>query len=56
MGASVTLREPLQAALDLADNIATHSPDAVAAAKRLFKTTRVASERRSLRRERWLQL
>ena len=47
---------PLQAALDLADNIATHSPDAVVAAKRLFKTTRVASERRALRRERWLQL
>ena len=47
---------PLQAALDLADTMAAHSPDAVVAAKRLFKTTRVASERRALRRERWLQL
>jgi len=48
--------DPLQAALALAETISTHSPDAVAAAKRLFKTTRVAPERRALRRERWLQL
>ena len=48
--------DPLEAALDLAETIAAHSPDAVAAAKRLFKQTRVASERRALRRERWLQL
>lgn len=47
--------DPLHAALTLAETIAAHSPDAVAAAKRLFRTTRVASERRALRRERWLQ-
>ena len=48
--------DPLQAALELGETIAAHSPDAVAAAKRLFKTTRVSSERSALRRERWLQL
>ena len=48
--------DPLQAALALAETISTHSPDAVAAAKRLFQQTRVMSERRALRRERWLQL
>lgn len=48
--------DPLGAALDLAKNISAHSPDAVAAAKRLFQQTRVLSERRALRRERWLQL
>ena len=47
--------DPLQAALQMAETIAAHSPDAVAAAKRLFKTTRAASERSALRRERWLQ-
>ncbi|MEE4295890.1 MAG: hypothetical protein V2J20_04655, partial [Wenzhouxiangella sp.] len=44
------------AALTLAETISAHSPDAVAAAKRLFQQTRVISERRALRRERWLQL
>ncbi|MFP4336124.1 MAG: crotonase/enoyl-CoA hydratase family protein [Wenzhouxiangella sp.] len=48
--------DPLKAALALAETISAHSPDAVAAAKRLFKQTRVMSERRALRRERWLQL
>ncbi|MEE4638105.1 MAG: crotonase/enoyl-CoA hydratase family protein [Wenzhouxiangella sp.] len=48
--------DPLNAALALAETIAAHSPDAVAAAKRLFQQTRVLSERRALRRERWLQL
>ncbi len=48
--------DPLAAALQLAETIAAQSPDAVAAAKRLFQQTRVVSERRALRRERWLQL
>lgn len=48
--------DPLAAALNLAETIATRSPDAVAAAKRLFRDTRVVPERRALRRERWLQL
>ena len=48
--------DPLNAALALAETVATHSPDAVAAAKQLFKGTRVVSDRRALRRERWLQL
>ncbi|MFW5815977.1 MAG: crotonase/enoyl-CoA hydratase family protein [Wenzhouxiangella sp.] len=48
--------DPLEAALALAETISAHSPDAVAAAKRLFQQTRVLSERRALRRERWLQL
>ncbi len=48
--------DPLNAALALAETISAHSPDAVAAAKRLFQRTRVLSERRALRRERWLQL
>jgi enoyl-CoA hydratase/carnithine racemase len=48
--------DPFSTALALAETIANRSPDAVAAAKHLFQSTRVLSERRALRRERWLQL
>jgi len=48
--------EPLEAALKLASQIASRSPTAIAAAKRLLTTTRHGSERRALRRERWGQL
>ncbi len=48
--------QPMEAALAFASSIASRSPDAVAAAKRLFRETRHGSERRALRRERRLQL
>ncbi len=48
--------EPLAAAEAFASTLAAQSPDAVRAAKRLFRDTRTGSERRALRRERWLQL
>lgn len=48
--------EPLEAAHEFAKVLAARSPDAVSAAKRLFRDTRQVSERRALRRERWLQL
>lgn len=48
--------EPLEAAEAFAKLLAGHSPDAVSAAKRLFRDTRHGSERHALRRERWLQL
>lgn len=48
--------EPTQAALGLAQELAGRSPHAIAAIKKLFKTTRHGSERRALRRERMAQL
>ena len=48
--------QPLAAAEALAEILAEQSPDAITAAKRLFKQTRHGSERRALRRERSLQL
>ncbi len=48
--------QPMEAALAFASSIASRSPDAVAAAKRLFRDTRHGTERRALRRERRLQL
>ena len=48
--------EPMEAALGFAKQIASRSPDAVKAAKKLLNSTRSGSERRALRRERWLQL
>ncbi len=48
--------DPLEAAHKLASQIASRSPTAIAAAKRLLTTTRHGSERRALRRERWAQL
>lgn len=48
--------EPLAAASQYAQVLATQSPDAIRAAKRLFRETRHGSERHALRRERWLQL
>lgn len=47
---------PLKAAEEFATVLAARSPDAVSAVKRLFRDTRHGSERRALRRERWLQL
>ena len=46
---------PQAAAMRLAEIIAGRSPDAVAAIKSLFRETRQGSERRALRRERYLQ-
>jgi enoyl-CoA hydratase/carnithine racemase len=48
--------QPMEAAMALAETIAGQSPDAIAAAKKLFIGTRHASERAALRRERRLQL
>ncbi|HET8559079.1 MAG TPA: crotonase/enoyl-CoA hydratase family protein [Marmoricola sp.] len=48
--------DPEAAALDLARELATRSPDAVAAAKRLFDRSRTASHRTTFRRERLEQL
>ncbi len=48
--------QPLTAAEKYAQDLGKHSPDAVSGVKRLFRETRQASERRALRRERWLQL
>ncbi|HET8605185.1 MAG TPA: crotonase/enoyl-CoA hydratase family protein [Marmoricola sp.] len=48
--------DPEAAALDLARQLATRSPDAVAAAKRLFDRGRTASARTVFRRERLEQL
>ena len=48
--------DPLEAAHELASQIASRSPSAVAAAKRLLTSTRYGSERRALRRERRGQL
>src|SRR5690554_1505722 len=48
--------DPLAEAQALAASIAARSPDAVSAAKRLFRQTRSGSERAALRRERQLQL
>lgn len=48
--------DPLADARTLAASIAARSPDAVSAAKRLFRQTRSVSERAALRRERQLQL
>ena len=48
--------EPLEAALVFADRLVGRSPHAIAAAKSLLRDTRQVSERRALRRERWLQL
>ena len=48
--------DPLAAALDLAAEIGTRSPDSVAATKRLFDATWTASPRRTFARERAEQL
>ncbi|TVS12013.1 MAG: crotonase/enoyl-CoA hydratase family protein [Wenzhouxiangella sp.] len=48
--------DPLAAARTFAAGLAERSPDAVRAAKRLFRRTRHGSERRALRLERRLQL
>lgn len=48
--------DPLGAAHELANQIASRSPDAIAAAKKLLTSTRQGSERCALRRERWGQL
>jgi enoyl-CoA hydratase/carnithine racemase len=48
--------DPVAAALELAEQLATRSPDALAAAKRLFNETWTASPRRTFSRERAEQL
>lgn len=48
--------DPVAAAFDLAGRLATRSPDALAAAKRLFNETWTASPRRTFARERAEQL
>ena len=48
--------DPMAMAEQLADAIASRSPDAVRASKRLFRRTWLASERRALAQERKLQL
>jgi enoyl-CoA hydratase/carnithine racemase len=48
--------DPVAAAYDLAGELATRSPDALAAAKRLFNDTWTASPRRTFARERFEQL
>ena len=47
--------QPLQAAYALAETIATKSPDAIAAAKYLFKKTWKKDTRGALLWERWVQ-
>jgi enoyl-CoA hydratase/carnithine racemase len=48
--------QPLEAAVEFANTLASRSPDAIAAAKRLLRDTRHGSERRALGKERGLQL
>jgi enoyl-CoA hydratase/carnithine racemase len=48
--------DPMAAAEALAETLALQSPDAISAAKKLFRQTRQCSERRALRYERVLQL
>ncbi|MFN3713868.1 MAG: crotonase/enoyl-CoA hydratase family protein [Alcanivoracaceae bacterium] len=48
--------DPMAAAMTLAEQISKRSPDAIAAAKKLYRSTRHGSERRALARERRLQL
>jgi enoyl-CoA hydratase/carnithine racemase len=48
--------DPMADAQALAEQICARSPDAIAAAKKLFRSTRHSSERRALARERRLQL
>jgi enoyl-CoA hydratase/carnithine racemase len=48
--------QPMDAALAFASTLASRSPDAIVAAKKLLRDTRQGSERRALRRERRLQL
>jgi len=48
--------DPVSRAFDLADELAAHSPDAVAAAKRLFNRSWSSSPRRTFARERIEQL
>lgn len=49
-------QQPLEAAMTFANELAHRSPDAITGIKTLFRSTRIGSERRALRRERWLQL
>jgi enoyl-CoA hydratase/carnithine racemase len=53
---SAVADDPMERALALADTITGHSPDAIVAAKRLYRETRHGTERHALRRERRLQL
>lgn len=48
--------DPLTVAMDLAAEICTRSPDAVAVGKQLLQDNWYASERQAFARERWLQL
>jgi len=48
--------DPVEAAKDLAGQIAERSPDAVAAVKKLYHRTWFASERKMLARESWYQI
>lgn len=48
--------DPMAAAIDLAEQLATRSPDALAATKRLFDGTWTRGARHTFARERWEQL